>query len=50
MMADVTEEERYGLIGLCIGLQNKDLSLVTENLLKASHTKTTFDFTHNFVS
>jgi len=34
MMADVTEEERYGLIGLAIGLQNKDLSLVTENLLK----------------
>jgi hypothetical protein len=34
MMADVTEEERYGLIGLAIGLQNKDISLVTENLLK----------------
>jgi len=34
MMADVTEEERYGLIGLAIGLQNKDLPLVTENLLK----------------
>lgn len=34
MMADVTEEERYGLIGLAIGLQNKDLSLVTENLLQ----------------
>ena len=34
MMADVSEEERYGLIGLCIGLQNKDLPLVTENLLK----------------
>ena len=34
MMADVTEEERYGLIGLVIGLQNKDLPLVTENLLK----------------
>ena len=36
MMADVSEEERYGLIGLAIGLQNKDLSLVTENLLKVS--------------
>ena len=36
MMADVTEEERYGLIGLAIGLQNKDLPLVTENLLKVS--------------
>ena len=34
MMAFVSEEERYGLIGLAIGLQNKDLSLVTENLLK----------------
>jgi hypothetical protein len=33
-MADVTEEERYGLIGLSIGIQNKDLPLVTENLLK----------------
>jgi len=33
MMADVTEEERYGLVGLAIGLQNKDLSLITENLL-----------------
>lgn len=36
MMADVTEEERYGLIGLAIGLQNKDLPLITENLLKVS--------------
>lgn len=34
MMADVTEEERYGLVGLAIGLQNKDLPLITENLLK----------------
>jgi len=34
MMADVSEDERYGLIGLVIGLQNKDISLVTENLLK----------------
>jgi len=34
MMADVTEEERYGLIGLAIGLQNKNLPLITENLLK----------------
>jgi len=33
MMADVTEEERYGLVGLAIGLQNKDLPLITENLL-----------------
>ena len=33
MMADVTEKERYGLIGLAIGLQNKDLPLITENLL-----------------
>lgn len=34
MMADVSEEDRYGLIGLVIGLQNKDLPLITENLLK----------------
>jgi hypothetical protein len=25
MMADVNEEDRYGLVGLVIGLQNKDL-------------------------
>ena len=36
MMADIDEEERYGLFGLVIGLQNKDLPLVTENLLKVS--------------
>jgi len=33
MMADVSEKERYGLVGLIIGLQNKDLPLITENLL-----------------
>jgi len=33
MMADVSADERYGLVGLAIGLQNKDLPLVTENLL-----------------
>jgi predicted unusual protein kinase regulating ubiquinone biosynthesis (AarF/ABC1/UbiB family) len=36
MMADIDEEERYGLFGLVIGLQNKDINLVTENLLKVS--------------
>ena len=36
MMADMDEEDRYGLFGLVIGLQNKDLPLVTENLLKVS--------------
>ena len=36
MMADIDEEDRYGLFGLCIGLQNKDLALVTENLLKVT--------------
>lgn len=36
MMADVSEEDRYGLIGLVIGLQNKDLPLITENLLKVA--------------
>ena len=34
MMADVGEEDRYGLVGLVIGLQNKDLPLITQNLLK----------------
>jgi predicted unusual protein kinase regulating ubiquinone biosynthesis (AarF/ABC1/UbiB family) len=34
MMADIDEADRYGLFGLVIGLQNKDLPLVTENLLK----------------
>jgi len=41
MMADVDEESRYGLIGLVIGLQNKDLPLVTENLLKLGFLKDT---------
>jgi len=41
MMADVSEEERYGLIGLAIGLQNKNLPLVTENLLKLGFLKDT---------
>jgi hypothetical protein len=39
MMAFVSEEERYGLVGLAIGLQNKDLPLVTENLLKVKKTQ-----------
>lgn len=34
MMASVKEEERYGLIGLAIGLQTKDLPLITEKLLE----------------
>jgi len=41
MMADIPEEDRYGLIGLVIGLQNKDLPLVTENLLKLGFLKDT---------
>lgn len=41
MMSDIDEEFRYGLFGLVIGLQNKDISLVTENLLKVS--SKTFD-------
>jgi len=36
MMADIDEEDRYGLFGLCIGLQSKDISLVSDNLLKVS--------------
>ena len=34
MMADIDEKDRYGLFGLVIGLQTKDLPLVTENLLE----------------
>jgi ABC1 atypical kinase-like domain len=41
MMADIDEGERYGLFGLVIGLQNKDLPLVTENLLKLGFLKDT---------
>ena len=37
MMADIDEADRYGLFGLVIGLQNKDIPLVTENLLKVSY-------------
>jgi len=34
MVVDIDEDFRYSLFGLVIGLQNKDLPLVTENLLK----------------
>ena len=34
IQADIPESDRYGLIGLVLGLKNKDLSLATENLLK----------------
>lgn len=34
MMMDVDEDERYGLIGLAIGLQDKNLDLITEKLLE----------------
>jgi predicted unusual protein kinase regulating ubiquinone biosynthesis (AarF/ABC1/UbiB family) len=34
MVVDIDEDFRYSLFGLVIGLQNKDLDLVTENLLK----------------
>lgn len=34
MMSDIPESDRYGLIGLVLGLKNKDLALATENLLK----------------
>eukprot|EP00520_Triparma_pacifica_P015961 CAMPEP_0118659570 /NCGR_PEP_ID=MMETSP0785-20121206/15185_1 /TAXON_ID=91992 /ORGANISM="Bolidomonas pacifica, Strain CCMP 1866" /LENGTH=361 /DNA_ID=CAMNT_0006552689 /DNA_START=108 /DNA_END=1193 /DNA_ORIENTATION=- len=33
-MARVNAADRYGLIGLVFGLQNKDLELITENLLQ----------------
>lgn len=32
--SDIPESDRYGLIGLVLGLKNRDLSLTTENLLK----------------
>jgi len=34
MMSDIPESDRYGLIGLVLGLKNKDLALATENLLE----------------
>jgi len=34
MMSDIPESDRYGLIGLVLGLKNRDLALATENLLK----------------
>lgn len=34
MVCDIDADFRYGLFGLVIGLQNKNLPLVTENLLK----------------
>ncbi len=37
MIADIDEDDRYGLFGLVIGLQNKDLPLITENLLKVRY-------------
>lgn len=33
MMADIPESDRYGLIGLVLGLKTKDIALATENLL-----------------
>ncbi len=35
--SDIPESDRYGLIGLVLGLKNKDLSLATENLLKVQY-------------
>jgi hypothetical protein len=32
--SDIPESDRYGLIGLVLGLKNRDLELATENLLK----------------
>lgn len=34
MMSDIPESDRYGLIGLVLGLKSKDLALATENLLE----------------
>jgi predicted unusual protein kinase regulating ubiquinone biosynthesis (AarF/ABC1/UbiB family) len=41
MVVDIDEDFRYSLFGLVIGLQNKDLPLVTENLLKLGFLKDT---------
>lgn len=41
MVVDIDEDFRYSLFGLLIGLQNKDLPLVTENLLKLGFLKDT---------
>ena len=41
MVVDIDEDFRYSLFGLVIGLQNKDLKLVTENLLKLGFLKDT---------
>lgn len=41
MVAEIDEDFRYSLFGLVIGLQNKDLPLVTENLLKLGFLKDT---------
>jgi len=41
MVVDIDEDFRYSLFGLVIGLQNKDLQLVTENLLKLEFLKDT---------
>lgn len=41
MVVDIDEEFRYSLFGLVIGLQNKDLPLITENLLKLGFLKDT---------
>jgi len=41
MMADIDEDDRYGLFGLVIGLQTKDLPLVTEKLRKLGFLKDT---------
>lgn len=40
-VVDIDEDFRYSLFGLVIGLQNKDLPLVTENLLKLGFLKDT---------
>ena len=40
-VVDIDEDFRYSLFGLVIGLQIKDLALVTENLLKLGFLKDT---------
>jgi predicted unusual protein kinase regulating ubiquinone biosynthesis (AarF/ABC1/UbiB family) len=34
MMANVPADQRYALVGMTLGLQNKDIGLVAANLVK----------------
>jgi hypothetical protein len=42
MVCDIDADFRYSLFGLVIGLQNRDIPLVTENLLKVRTRRVAF--------